>query len=284
MLVSSRWPRILLYHGICRLQDDPNGICTSLEHFQAQMSYLKLRKLRGVSMRELLRAVSVGRAKGLVGLTFDDGYENFLQAALPVLESYGFSATLFVLGNLPRENNWEHYYDPKPQLKLLGAEGVREVAARGMEVGSHGMSHLRLGSLEPEFEVATRGMEVGSHSMSHLRLGGLEPDLLEEEVSGSRQVLSEVLGEEVEGFCYPYGSIDSVAVQAVRRAGYAYACSITERVERNVYDLPRIPVAERDNLLRFAAKLEAFFQYRAAKKVVHRVTKSAAGKTARKAE
>lgn len=246
VFVSSRWPRILLYHGVCRLAPDPYGVCTSPERFQAHMRYLKLRRLRGVSMRELLRAVNSGTARGLVGLTFDDGFEDFLHTAVPVLERFGFSATLFVLGSMPRENNWDYYPDPRPPIKLLGAEGIREVAARGMEVGSHGMSHLRL--------------------------SGLEPELLEMEVSSSRQVLSEVLGETIEGFCYPYGSIDRAAIQAVHRARYAYACAITERIEQNVYDLPRIPVAERDDLRRFAAKLEIFAQYSAAKKVLQRIT------------
>jgi peptidoglycan/xylan/chitin deacetylase (PgdA/CDA1 family) len=238
--VRSHPPRILMYHSICRLTDDPNTLCTSPERFRAQMRYLELRQLQGVSIQELLRAKNAGTARGLIGLTFDDGYEDFLYDVVPVLERVGFSATLFALGSLPSENNWKHYHEPKPQLKLLGAEGVREVAARGMEVGSHGMNHVWL--------------------------SGLEPDLLEEEVSGSRQALSELLGEEVEGFCYPYGDIDSASVQAVRRARYVYACTITKRVEHNVYDIPRIPVTERDDLFRFSVKLEAFSFFRAAKK------------------
>jgi peptidoglycan/xylan/chitin deacetylase (PgdA/CDA1 family) len=246
------------------------------------MRYLKLRGLRGVSMRELRQAVSEGSAKGLVGLTFDDGYEDFLKSALPVLEEFGFSATLFVLGSMPTENNWKHYYEPKAQIKLLGPEGIREVAARGMEVGSHGMSHIRLGGLEPDFAGAARGKEVSSHGTNHIGIGGLEPALLEEEVNSSRHVLSEMLGEAVEGFCYPYGSVDAAAITAVRRAQYAYACSITKRIERNAYDLPRIPIAERDNLPRFAAKIEAFFRYRAAKKLLQRTTQFAAVRVDRK--
>jgi peptidoglycan/xylan/chitin deacetylase (PgdA/CDA1 family) len=243
--VSSRQPRILMYHGICRLAEDPYGICTSSERFLAQMRYLKLRKLRGVSVQELLRATDLGAARGLVGLTFDDGYEDFLHIAIPVLERFGFSATLFVLGGMPRENNWDYFPAPRPQMKLLGAAGIREVAARGMEVGSHGMSHLRL--------------------------AGLEPELLKHEVINSRRVLGEVLGEEVAGFCYPYGTVDRAAIRAVRGARYAYACAITERIEQNLYDLPRIPVAERDDLPRFAAKLEIFAQYHAARKVGQRI-------------
>ena len=229
-----------MYHGICRLPDDPNGTCTSPERLQAQMRYLKLRNLRGVSLRELRRAETRGDARGLVGLTFDDGYEDFLQAALPVLENIGFSATVFVVsGMLGGENDWEHYYEPKPHLRLLTAEGVREVAARGME--------------------------VGSHSISHPKLAGLDPGLLEREVGESRRILEGLLDQPVEGFCYPYGSLDSVAVRAVRCAGYSYACAVYEEDEGDEYTLPRIPVSERDGLPRFAAKLSIYWQYTSAK-------------------
>ena len=247
--MSSPRPTILMYHAVCRLPDDPYKDSTSPERLEAHMRHLKRRKLRGVSMRELLRAESSGSAKGLVGLTFDDGYENFLQSALPVLERFGFSATLFVLGGALKENHWNQYANPKMRMKLLDVEGIREVAARGIEIGSHGMSHIRM--------------------------SGLEPDLLEAEVSGSRRVLSELLGEEVDGFCYPYGSVDSAAIRAVRGARYAYACSIAERIERNSYDLPRIPVAERDNLPRFAAKLRLYSQYSSTKKTVRSMLGSA---------
>lgn len=131
-------PRILMYHGVCRFANDPNETCTSPECFREQMRYLRARNLRGVSLRELRRAATQRNAQGLVGLTFDDGCEDFLQTALPILENFGFTATVFVVsGMLGQENDWKYYYEPKPCLKLLDAEGVREIAARGMEVGSH---------------------------------------------------------------------------------------------------------------------------------------------------
>lgn len=184
-------------------------------------------------MRELRRASEEGSARGLVGLTFDDGYEDFLRVATPVLERHGFSATVFVVaGMMGRENDWKHHFEPRPRMKLLGVEGLREAAKRGME--------------------------VAAHSMSHPALSGLAPEVLEEEVGGSRRVLGEALGEEVEGFCYPYGSIDGEAVKAVREAGYAYACSIWGRPERNDHDLPRVGVGDRDKAIRFAAKIARY--------------------------
>jgi len=102
-------------------------------------------------MRELRHAVGAGDAKGLIGLTFDDGYENNLQYALPILERFGFSATVFVIaGRLGQEDNWQHRFEPRPWMKLLGVEGVRELSARGMEVGAHGMMHRTLSRMEAE--------------------------------------------------------------------------------------------------------------------------------------
>jgi peptidoglycan/xylan/chitin deacetylase (PgdA/CDA1 family) len=206
------------------------------------MLYLKRRNLRGVSIRELLRAQDAGNAKGLVGLTFDDGYEDFLYTALPILERYGFSATVFVVGGmLGGKNDWDHWYSPKPTMRLLGAADLREVSERGME--------------------------IGSHSTSHAKLPDLDIESLEREVSHGRQVLSEVLGEAVEGFCYPYGILNNTSIQAVRRAQYTYACAVNARVEWNIYDLPRIPVSQVDNPLRFAAKLRIHSHYRAVKRI-----------------
>jgi peptidoglycan/xylan/chitin deacetylase (PgdA/CDA1 family) len=242
-LTNSRWHRILLYHSIGRPTEDPTKQFTSPERFQEHMSYLKRRGLRGVSVRELHQAAVAGDVKGLVGITFDDAYEDFLQVAVPALEDLGFSATVFAVGGkLGRENDWEHDYTPRPRLKLLEAEDLREISRRGMEVGAHGTSHVKL--------------------------AGLGPEQLEEEVKGTRGLLSEVLGEEVEGFSYPYGSFDTAALEAVRRAGYTYACAAPLRVDWNQYALPRIPVADNDHLLRFAAKVSMYRQYSTAKRSI----------------
>jgi peptidoglycan/xylan/chitin deacetylase (PgdA/CDA1 family) len=225
-------PRMLMYHAIAEGVDDPNRICVSPRRFEAQMRFLKRSGLRGVCVRELLLAAGKEHAKGLVGLTFDDGYENFLYVAVPILRKYGFYATVFAVGGmLGAENAW----DEGPRMKLLGAEGLREAARLGMEVGSHGMSHIGLSG--------SRAEELGK------------------EVVESRQMLGEILGEAIEGFCYPYGSVDGATTRAARQAGYSYACACWRRVEGTVYDLPRPPVWELDGSLMLKAKLGLFPLY-----------------------
>jgi peptidoglycan/xylan/chitin deacetylase (PgdA/CDA1 family) len=222
-------PRVLMYHSISR-QSDHDALCTSPERFEAQMLYLKRHNLRGVTMRELCRAMNTGDARDLVGLTFDDGYEDFLSTALPTLEKLGFSATLFVVaGMLGEENTWEHRGGPRIRLRLLDAKGVREISERGME--------------------------VGSHTVTHPRLSDLDPEILAGEVGDSRQMLSEIVGTQVEGFSYPYGDLDAPAVRAARSAGYVYAVATKKQIEYGIHDWPRTYVGEKDSPLRFGVKL-----------------------------
>src|SRR5215211_5099854 len=114
-----RVPQVLMYHSISRAEVDYDPLCTSPERFEAQMLHLKRHNLRGISMRELCRAMTTGNTRGLVGLTFDDGYEDFLSTALPTLETLGFSATVFVVaGKAGAEHTREHGGGPRLRSRL----------------------------------------------------------------------------------------------------------------------------------------------------------------------
>ena len=78
-------PMIFMYHGVADVDEDPNQLCVSPARFAEQMAWLARRGLRGVGIAELVDAMRAGRQRGLVGLTFDDGYTNVLETALPVL-------------------------------------------------------------------------------------------------------------------------------------------------------------------------------------------------------
>jgi peptidoglycan/xylan/chitin deacetylase (PgdA/CDA1 family) len=226
-------PPVLMYHSIARMDQDLNQVCVSPERFAQQLDWLHRNDLRGVSIRELCQARERGAASRLVGLTFDDGYQDFLTSALPILERYGFTATLFIVaGLLGGENEW----DDGQRLPLLDTDDLREVRARGIEIGSHGLSHVRL--------------------------AGLDHATLRREVQDSRELLSGLLGEPVGGFCYPYGSLDGPAIRAVQEAGYDYGCGVkvpSAAVSR--FSLPRTHVGERDGYLRLTVKRHLYRPY-----------------------
>ena len=234
----TRVPMILMYHGVAEVAEDPHNLCVTPGRFAEQMTWLKRHGLRGVGIGTLLDAMRTGSHRGLVGITFDDGYVNVLKEALPELLRHGFTATMFILsGLLGGTNQW----DEGPVWPLMSADQVGELAAVGMEIGSHGATHLRL--------------------------AGVGADQLEAEISGSRASLSELMDSPIRGFAYPYGSMDAAARRAVRDAGYDYACAVLPPVsEFGLMALPRIFAAQCDGPLRMAAKRILFRPYIAVKR------------------
>ncbi|MEV8318257.1 polysaccharide deacetylase family protein [Streptomyces sp. NPDC059900] len=218
---------VAMYHSVDDCADDPYKITVTPERLAAQLRLLGRRGLRGVSMSRLLTARARGEGRGLVGLTFDDGYADFVDHAMPLLRRYDFGATLFVLpGRLAGDNAWDPLGPRKP---LLDADGIRRAAAGGVEVASHGLTHVDL----------TRA----------------DDRLLWQEISGSRVALSDLIGREVEGFCYPYGTVDQRVVDTVRAAGYRYACAISPGRLTGVHALPRVHIGQQDTALRLRLKL-----------------------------
>jgi peptidoglycan/xylan/chitin deacetylase (PgdA/CDA1 family) len=219
-------PPVLMYHSVAPYDRDPYHVTVHPARFEQQLHWLHRRGLRGVSMRELLAARREGTERGLVGLTFDDGYADFCEYVLPALGRFGFTATVFVIADLlGGTNSWE---ETGPRKALMTAEQIRHAAQCGMEIGSHGRRHVSL---------------IWS-SNGHLTT----------EVSGSRAILQEVSGQEVTGFCYPYGHLNRLALDAVRAAGYLYGCAIWRSPLTGLHALPRTYIGDRDGPLRLLAK------------------------------
>ncbi|MGI8306206.1 polysaccharide deacetylase family protein [Saccharopolyspora hattusasensis] len=220
------FPYVLMYHSVATYARDPYLVTVDPQRFDRQLRWLRRKGLRGVSMRELMWARRTGNGRGLVGLTFDDGYTDFVHNVQPSLLKHGFTATVFVIAGRPGGHNaWDA---DGPRKRLLTSEEIREVADAGMEVGSHGMLHRRMSELD-------------------------NGELLVE-VAESRELLGELTGQDVSGFCYPYGDVDLRVMNTVEAAGYDYACAIWRSPLSSRHALPRTYVGDRDGSLRLLAK------------------------------
>ena len=104
--------------------------------------------------------------------------------------------------------------------------------------------------------LAQAGIEIGSHGLRHVRLPGAG-DALAEEVGGSRRILQEITGKPVGGFCYPYGDLDAGAVAPVRDTGYDYGCAIWPSACTGRHALPRTYIGEADTAPRLWAKTDS---------------------------
>jgi peptidoglycan/xylan/chitin deacetylase (PgdA/CDA1 family) len=217
-------PLILMYHSIEAYASDPYQVTVQPRRFDEQLRWLRRRGWRGVAMRELLAAP---HQPGVVGLTFDDGYRDFTTEVMPALRRYGFGATVFVVaGAIGRHNSWD---EPGPRKPLMSAAEVRAAA--------------------------DAGFEIGSHSMEHRRMPTLGDGELFDHVRRSRRILAELTGSEITGFCYPYGAAGPREADAVRDAGYDYACAVQPVQPAGRHTIPRTFVGDRDGGTRLWAKV-----------------------------
>jgi peptidoglycan/xylan/chitin deacetylase (PgdA/CDA1 family) len=230
-------PMIFMYHAVADVSEDPNQLAVSPARFAEQLAWLHRSGLRGVSMGTLTEALAAGRATRMVGLTFDDGYTSMLDSVVPELARYGFGATAFIISDLMgKTNEW----DAGPVWPLLDTAGVTELAAAGIE--------------------------IGSHSSTHPHLAGLPARQQAEEVTSSRHRLEDLLSAPVPGFAYPYGSMDEAARHAVGEAGYQYACAVeAPRAQIGPLALPRMYIGQRDTAARMSIKRRLHKAYVAAK-------------------
>jgi peptidoglycan/xylan/chitin deacetylase (PgdA/CDA1 family) len=217
----SNWLPIFTYHRICDVPRaaDPLQLCAHPRDFEAVLRYLTTRHCRFVSFDQAVEAVLVKQAppQKLACLTFDDGYADFYHNALPLLRKYGATATVFmVAGRIGESNRWDDHYG-LPPAPLLDAQQIRELAAHGIDFGSHTLTHPRLTSL---------------YSAS-----------LQREIVESKRRLEDLLGKPVNSFCYPHIDHDERVRALVRAAGYRSACG-GEQAANSRYLIHRINVSQ----------------------------------------
>ena len=213
---------VFMYHAVAE-EPDPMMIQVTPRRLRQQLTTLRRLGYRGVSMERLLAADDA--ESSLVGLTFDDGYADFAETAAPILDEFGFSATVFVVaGQIGGTNDW----DPPPTRRLMDASDIRVVQRAGHEVGSHGMSHTAMSKICDE--------------------------IVDAELKLSKRMLETITGNSVKGFCYPYGAVSAHVISEVKRH-YDYACAVSSPQPTNRWAIPRFFVGEADGPSRLIAKL-----------------------------
>jgi len=209
------------------------------EAFERQLHLLRSRDYLSGTV-ETLRAIRGGGrlTRRHVFLTFDDGYRDNFTEALPLLEAYGFSATVFVL---------PPYVDRGADLDW---PGLRDEARATFPEVMRSMDWTMVEAL------AEAGCEIGSHTLRHPRLPQLGDEELHQELLDSRRRVSERLGS-CDLVAYPFGEWSARVAQASRAAGYSFGYSLpfSRPLRTSPMAIPRLPVDHRDDGERFALKL-----------------------------
>ena len=140
---------------------------------------------------------------GPVVITFDDGYADFAESALPALRERSLPATLFVTtgwlaGGGPRE--------PGPTDRMLAWSQLPELVEAGVE--------------------------LGAHSHSHPQLDTLPAAALREELRTPRDRLEQALGRRVDLVAYPHGYHGPRVRRAARQSGYRAGAAVRNALHR----------------------------------------------------
>jgi peptidoglycan/xylan/chitin deacetylase (PgdA/CDA1 family) len=146
-----------------------------------------------------------------VVLTFDDGFGDFHERVMPLLDQYGFTGTLFM---------------------TTGWVGLADETRRMLE-------------WDEIAEAARVGIEIGGHSINHPQLDQVPDNVLREELYASKSLLEDKIGMPVPGLAYPFGYSNGKVRQTAREVGYAYAYAVGNAMTTNEADpfaLPRLTV------------------------------------------
>lgn len=220
---------ILVYHEIASSAAAFNRLAVPPDAFAAQLAQLYAQGFSTLTASAAVAALAEGTElpDRAVVLTFDDGFADLHDVALPLLDRYQFTATVFVTTGWIRDAA-PPVAEPRPG-QMLNWQQIRDLA--------------------------DAGLEVGAHSCFHPQLDQLPSSRLQRELRASKEILETGLGCVVAGMAYPFGYSNASVRRVAREAGYSYACAVGNKTIGPAWDLfalPRLTVRRSTSLHEFS--------------------------------
>lgn len=227
--------RILMYHRVCPAESY-DQLVVHPDRFAAQMQWLN-EHARVIGLEEAVEELSTGVRKPGIVVTFDDGYRDNLEYALPILTRLATPATIFITTEFCDGTMVHPRYRDEPGRVHLNWAEVKEMAEH------------------PE-------ITIGSHTCSHPHLPRLDDGSARREITESRQRIALNIGKPVDLFCYPSGDYGVRELQYVKDAGYLAAVTVSPGKNRNTtdpYALRRTEISDKDSTTQLQKKLEGAY-------------------------
>jgi peptidoglycan/xylan/chitin deacetylase (PgdA/CDA1 family) len=215
---------VLNYHSVTI--DPGNAVVISPAKLEEQLMYLHDHGYTPVSLSTFISLIEGKDVEATpekpVLLTFDDGYIDNYEQAMPLLAKYSFSATLFIS---PGMSDQEGY---------LNWEQIKKLQEAGWDIQPHGMTHPHL----PQLSADQQAFEI------------LE----------ARKQIEEKLGTKADVYCYPYGEYNKTTLKLLKDHGFRYAFTIEQgnaTNQQSPYLLKRLFINGEEGLKSFIRKLSA---------------------------
>lgn len=221
---------ILCYHSVHADWQSPLAVAP--DDFDRQCEWLR----RHRTVVDLDTAVRLASRSGrlprrTVALTFDDGFADNLETALPILRRHGLPAAMFIVADTLTGGHPVDWVDDPPafSLRTLTLEQTRQLAAAGMTIGSHTMTH---------------------RTQTELTVDVCRRDLVE-----SRRMLEDLLDVPITYLAYPRGRHNRAVRAAAEAAGYTHSFALPTGPETvTEHSLPRVGVYRNNTGIKFRAK------------------------------
>lgn len=198
---------ILMYHEVNDALE--NNLYLSVADFRSHLDYFAEAGITPITMEQLWDhwTNQAPLPEKPIVLTFDDGYRSMYTTVYPLLRERGWPGTFYCIA----EAVWSEAFVLE---EMIG-------------------------------EMAAGGMEIGSHTKSHVELDGLTGDSLSDQLTLSRDSLAALSGAPVTQLCYPSGRYNAETMAAAEAAGYH--CAVTTEYgfaapEQGLFALKRIRI------------------------------------------
>ncbi len=252
MTGAKDFPLVISYHRVVEdfassAENSIHSMLISRTMLEQHLDWLG-RRYRFISLDELGARLEAkeGREDPAVAITFDDGYMDFYDHALPILKRKGVPAAVFVVTDLvgtkriqihdklhlllarqsrPGEGSPTPFQATRALLESLPqAEIEKVIQALEPEVPIAEETLRPFYSLTWEMldEIRRAGITIGSHTRTHVLMTHESSQRVMAEVAESRDAIEARLGESVRHFAYPGGLFNTSSVEAVAGAGYRF--------------------------------------------------------------
>ncbi len=249
--------KILMFHRVLpeELITRPNayhtfGTLISQKYLDKVLSMIIENGFQFATISDLTKLVETDNK---VVLTFDDGYADNFDYALPVLQKYQATATFFPVVRPCFEGSvlaLDTYYQCVDESELEESIRMDYISGNRKKIFYRSKPQIQLNLIKNWFPkvnpisrvnylkknqikiLSENGFEIGSHGMTHSLFTAeyMSENTIRYELTESKKNLEELIGKEVRAFCFPAGDYNETSIELVKDAGYTSVCLIKEKV------------------------------------------------------
>lgn len=295
---------VLCYHRIVNNDKilDKNNPLSGLEvhqkNFEKQIIFLK-NNFQILSLKNLKEHIKNKNRDLAIFITFDDGYKDNIQLALPILEKHDVPATIFVTTRFLEKEDfmwWYYLWDNLNSKKIIyyNSEKIHLVTNKDIVnwFGIISREVINLKYFDQQIyldkifgnkqgynfkdllfdynELAklnkNKLIDIGSHTLTHTKLTTLNDIEIYQELSESKKQIEDKIKDEVKFLAYPYGSKNEVNDKIIKMAeeiGYEMAFSTKRPFEQvnAFFDVPRYNIDNNIQKRGLLSKINGFEDY-----------------------